>query len=353
VPGGIRYVFLCVLAAALAVSGVPVRGAIKEGHELKSLPSVGDLEGRTFNFFDIKDKFTVLIFFSIYSDTSGDLLGMAAGLHRNPDFTVPLQVVGVDIDPSKDAVKSYLAKYRLPFRVLMDTSLEMAGRFAVKEMPTVFLVGPGGEVLLSREGFGADDREALQDKLRPYMGEAPERPAATDKLAAEIDRMYQKKKMVSAGSKTAKFCPVCKSLFLYISEDGVLWTYDYRTGKRQELATDVGSANWAPDGKSVVFAGGKKAGVWIKSLDGDAKKISPEGKNPVWSSHYDMVAFVVGKDEIWVSRYTVGKRWKVSAAGVKVEWSPDGTLLLVVDEKNRVWLVSPYSRATLLKTIFD
>jgi len=346
-------IILSFLFIAFTLHPFPAFPQVRRGHELVSLPSVKDLNGATFTYSSLEDACTIFVFFSIYSDVSSELLLDYFGKFHNSDrFRVPVRVIGVNVDPSEEVVRERLEKLNIPFSVLLDLSLELSNRFGVKDMPTVFVVDRDGVVQMSAPKFSLDDAGEFERNLDSVLGIMPETTAIAAGEAADIDREYQTKKPVSDGAVDVQFCEVCESLLFYISSDYVLWTYDYRSGELEELATDVSYADWSPDGKAVVFSNHEKNGVWIKPLDSEAHKISPVGTRPAWSPNMDLVAFVVDENEIWVSRRSIGKRWRVAADGVEVDWSPDGTLLLVRDSRDRLWLVSPFARYSLLKSLF-
>lgn len=339
------------LAALICfASPLPADALVEEGHEFVSLPSLADASGGMFGFSDIRGAHTLFVFFSIYSDGTLDLIESVSGLHNSSSFDSPFQVVGVSVDPSAKAVSSFISKKKIPFRVLADASLSFSNKFGVAETPAMVLLSPDGEVLFSQKSGSIGDKKHFQKKLASIISDAPRPSPAADKSAA-LDEKYKDKKLISPDAKMVAVCPANKSSILYIAPDNTLMVFDFISGKLSKQATDATSASWTPDGKSILYATGD-SGIWKKSLKGEAKKISPEGRNPVYSSSDDMAAFIVNENEIWVAKLSTGKRWKVAANGVNVEWTADGNLLIVTDSKGKVWLVSPYSRASLVKSIF-
>lgn len=343
--------FFAALFTAM-VAAAPASALVKVGHEFASLPGMTDTGGGQINYSDIKDIHTIFVFFSIYSDGTHRLFATMSELHNNASFKKPLQVIGISMDPSEKSVREYLSTMKVPFQIVVDTSLAVTSRFGVEETPALVLVGPGGKVLNVLNKAPEGDGKKYAADIKTIIGDSGEKSVANGDAASVLDEKFQERRLLSPDAVMSAPCPTNKSLVMYISGGNVLLTYDYVKDKLVEQAAGVASASWSPDGRSLAFGSVNDSGIWLKELGGKAEKVSPEGRLPVVSRNNNLVAFVVQVNEIWISRLDTGKRWKVSVSGVKVEWTPDGALLLVTDEKGRVWLVSPYSRAGLLKNLF-
>jgi thiol-disulfide isomerase/thioredoxin len=73
-----------------------------------------------------------------------------------------LQVVAVNVDKHRADAEAFLARSAARFAVAFDAEGETPKRFQVRAMPTSFLIGTDGRVLLRHEGFKDDDRAALE-----------------------------------------------------------------------------------------------------------------------------------------------------------------------------------------------
>lgn len=80
------------------------------------------------------------------------------------------QVIGVNVDAKSDDARRFLAETPAKFVVAFDAKGEAPKSYAIKGMPTSFLVGPDGKVLLQHAGFRDSDREALEAKIRQSLG---------------------------------------------------------------------------------------------------------------------------------------------------------------------------------------
>ncbi|HQY27758.1 MAG TPA: TlpA disulfide reductase family protein [Burkholderiaceae bacterium] len=80
------------------------------------------------------------------------------------------QVIGVNVDTRTDDARKFLAETPAKFVVAFDTRGEAPKSYAIKGMPTSFLVGPDGKVLLQHAGFRDADRAELEAKIRQSLG---------------------------------------------------------------------------------------------------------------------------------------------------------------------------------------
>ncbi len=80
------------------------------------------------------------------------------------------QVIGVNVDARSDDARKFLAETPAKFVVAFDTRGEAPKSYAIKGMPTSFLVGPDGKVLVQHAGFRDADRAELEAKIRDSLG---------------------------------------------------------------------------------------------------------------------------------------------------------------------------------------
>lgn len=81
------------------------------------------------------------------------------------------QVIGVNVDAKSDDARRFLSETPAKFVVAFDARGEAPKSYAIKGMPTSFLVGPDGKVLLQHAGFRDADRAQLEAKIRQSLGE--------------------------------------------------------------------------------------------------------------------------------------------------------------------------------------
>lgn len=76
-----------------------------------------------------------------------------------------LEVVAVNLDRQRSDADQFLAQVPAHFAVAFDTQGDSARRFAVKGMPSTFLIGRDGKVLVAHRGFKDDDRKELEARI--------------------------------------------------------------------------------------------------------------------------------------------------------------------------------------------
>lgn len=81
-----------------------------------------------------------------------------------------LVVVGVNLDKDRELVERFLAKYPAQFTVAYDPTGGTAASFAVKGMPSSYLIDRNGEIRLSHIGFREKDRAELETRIQEVLG---------------------------------------------------------------------------------------------------------------------------------------------------------------------------------------
>ena len=73
-----------------------------------------------------------------------------------------LEIVAVNLDVKRDDADKFLAQVPAQFTVAFDARGDSARRFAVKGMPSSYLIGRDGKVIAAHKGFKEDDRKELE-----------------------------------------------------------------------------------------------------------------------------------------------------------------------------------------------
>ncbi len=79
------------------------------------------------------------------------------------------QVVGINVDAKRADADKVLASTPAKFTLAFDDKGETPKAFAVKGMPSSYLVGPDGRVIAVHVGFKDDDRKVIEDKIRAAL----------------------------------------------------------------------------------------------------------------------------------------------------------------------------------------
>ena len=85
------------------------------------------------------------------------------------DFPNELVVLGVSVDAEKADAERFLAKTPAEFSLAIDTTGVCPKEFAVKGMPSTYILGPQGQLLFSHKGFRRSDTEKLREKVSEIL----------------------------------------------------------------------------------------------------------------------------------------------------------------------------------------
>lgn len=78
-------------------------------------------------------------------------------------------VLAVNVDTYRDEALAFLQRHPVSYPVLRDADNTLPKRFAVKGMPTAFLIGRDGRVAHVHEGFRKSDTAPLRQKITALL----------------------------------------------------------------------------------------------------------------------------------------------------------------------------------------
>jgi len=106
-----------------------------------------DLNGRKFRLSDFRGKQPVLIIFSAtWCTFCKEEIPHFKSIHA-AYMKQGLEIVNIDIQESKEKVAKFVARYGLPYRVLLDVDGTVAGIYDIRGVPSMVLVDPNGNIL--------------------------------------------------------------------------------------------------------------------------------------------------------------------------------------------------------------
>jgi thiol-disulfide isomerase/thioredoxin len=76
-----------------------------------------------------------------------------------------LEIVAINVDAKRADADRFLRQVPAEFVIAFDPAGETAKRFAVKSMPSAYLIDPGGRVRVIHRGFKGADAEAIERKI--------------------------------------------------------------------------------------------------------------------------------------------------------------------------------------------
>ena len=82
-----------------------------------------------------------------------------------------LEVVAVNVQEDRDVVAAFIEEHELSFPVLLDTSGNTSFDYAVRGLPTSFLIGRDGQLLGSKIGFHLWDEPDVLETIESLLEE--------------------------------------------------------------------------------------------------------------------------------------------------------------------------------------
>jgi len=75
------------------------------------------------------------------------------------------EIVAINLDVKRDDADKFLAEVPAQFNVAFDAKGDSARRFEVKGMPSSYLIGRDGKVVVAHKGFKEEDRKDLEARI--------------------------------------------------------------------------------------------------------------------------------------------------------------------------------------------
>ncbi len=76
-----------------------------------------------------------------------------------------LKVIGVNVDQKRDDADRFLSKTPAQFDIAFDEKGVVPATYGAPTMPTSFLIGPDGRVLMVHKGFNSADTDELEGEI--------------------------------------------------------------------------------------------------------------------------------------------------------------------------------------------
>ena len=83
-----------------------------------------------------------------------------------------LRVVAISVDARRSDADKFLAAAPVNFAVAFDPAGDTPKAYAIKAMPSSFLIAPDGRILFTHAGFREDDKSGLEDRIRGALARA-------------------------------------------------------------------------------------------------------------------------------------------------------------------------------------
>lgn len=153
------------LAAVLAVNPAV---AVEAGQTAPgfTLPA---MNGTTAKLADLRGKVVWVDFWASWCGPCRQSFPWMNGLmKRYPE----LQVVGINVDQKREDADRFLSKTPADFNIAFDTKGATPTAYGAKGMPSSYLIGKDGKVLLVHSGFTSADVPELEASIAKALGVA-------------------------------------------------------------------------------------------------------------------------------------------------------------------------------------
>jgi thiol-disulfide isomerase/thioredoxin len=80
------------------------------------------------------------------------------------------EILAVNLDAQREDAARFLAEVPARFTVAFDAKGDSAKRFEIKGMPSSYLIGRDGRVLVAHKGFREEDRQDLDARIALALG---------------------------------------------------------------------------------------------------------------------------------------------------------------------------------------
>lgn len=102
-----------------------------------------------------------------------------------------LTVLAINLDKQRPDAERFLKKHPAGFALAFDPAGESARRFALKTMPSAYLISPEGQVLMVHRGFHPQDVPALMGQIERWVEAGTPRADASGTLHTRLGRSEQ------------------------------------------------------------------------------------------------------------------------------------------------------------------
>jgi thiol-disulfide isomerase/thioredoxin len=80
-----------------------------------------------------------------------------------------LEVIGINLDKSREPIDEFLAKTPAEFTIAYDPSGGAASGYKVMGMPSTYIIDRQGNIAYSHIGFREKDKEELEGKIKEFL----------------------------------------------------------------------------------------------------------------------------------------------------------------------------------------
>ncbi len=154
--------FVLLLCLAFAVPAF----ALSPGERAPELGLV-DTNGEVIRMADLRGKVVIVDFWASWCGPCREELPALASLQE--EFGDRLVIVGVSVDTDEGAMRRFLRRSGVRFRVARDVDQAVAGRYEPPRMPSSYVIDQEGVVRHVHAGFDSDDIAEFRSEIRALL----------------------------------------------------------------------------------------------------------------------------------------------------------------------------------------
>ena len=121
-----------------------------------------DLSGRTARLTDFKGKPVMVVFFATWCPPCRMEIPHLKKIHEKEI----VDILAIDIQEGKSKVGKFVENQGIPYRVLLDESGTVSGRYSVNSIPTTLLINPDGSIHKKIVGFDRNLENVVADWVK-------------------------------------------------------------------------------------------------------------------------------------------------------------------------------------------
>lgn len=80
-----------------------------------------------------------------------------------------LKIIGISLDSDKSVTEAFLKKNPALFTIAYDPDGKVADDYNVQVMPTSYLIGRDGKLIMTHKGFRSKHKEALEEEFKKAL----------------------------------------------------------------------------------------------------------------------------------------------------------------------------------------
>ena len=80
-------------------------------------------------------------------------------------------IIGVNMDGKQDVTEKFVKANQVKFTIARDPNGKIAEAFGVRGMPSSYLIGRDGKIIMAHEGFRESDKGSLEDHFKKALAQ--------------------------------------------------------------------------------------------------------------------------------------------------------------------------------------